>query len=630
MSTVFPWQGRNFVTSLWHKARSGQSGRSLPRSTPLVIILVIGLAASLGAYNITKDLDQQSRKENFDRLAQEEIQEIQASVMSTAATLRSIRGLFNASGTVERDAFHAFVESLEVTDMVQALEWIPRVPHAVRPDYELTARRSGFADFEFTERASGGAMVRAGDREEYFPVYYVEPLAGNERVLGFDLGSNATRLAALDQARSSGRAVTTARITLVQETGEQYGFLIFIPVYRDGATPDTAEAREANLVGFGLGEFRMGDLVSSALSEGQRATKSIDFHIFDQSAAPGSRLLYPKSSLAQESGDVQAPLRRETMLRFATRDWLIVATPAEGSLFTEQSWAPWLTLMFGLVITALTAICFIVIIGRTRFADQLVMERTVELVRSNQRRDSVLEKLKQTNEDLESFAFVASHDLKAPLRGIDNLVTWIIEDPDSRLSKDSQHNARRLRTRVARLEALLDGLLEYSRAGKRQANVVPVDTLQLCEQIADYLAPPEGITISIAPDLPVFHTVKPALETVLRNLIGNALKHHDRDHGRIEVLADDQGDAYQFIVRDDGPGIDPAHHDRVFDVFQTLTPRSKLDSSGIGLSIVTRLVASAGGAIHIESDGKARGTAFNFTWKKTWPTEGDQHADSTG
>jgi len=623
MSLVFPSQAGNLGPAPLADRRRGLSGRLLHRNLPLIVILVIGLAASLGAHIITKDWDQHNREQHFDRLAQEQIRKIQANVLTTAATLRSIRGLFNASATVDRDEFRAFVETIEVADMVQALEWIPLVPHPARSEYEEAARRDGFPAFEFTERTSQGAMVRAGYREEHFPVYYVEPHAGNERALGFDLGSDATRLAALDHARASGREVATERITLVQETGEQYGFLIFIPIYLDGAVPDTVAAREANLAGFGLGVFRMGDIVASVMAGGQDFSSPIDIHIFDQSAPPGSRLLYPKSSLAEDSGDLQASLRNEALLQFATRDWLIVATAAEGSLFARASWTPWLALALGSIITALTAICFSVVIGRTRYADQLVMLRTVELVRANQERERVLQKLKKTNEDLESFAYVASHDLKAPLRGIDNLVSWIVEDPDSRLSEESQHNARRLRTRVSRLEALLDGLLEYSHAGRREAKVKPVDTRLLCKQIIEYLAPPERFTISIAADLPVVNTVKPALETVLRNLIGNALKHHDNDEGRIEVSVEDQGEAYQFTVRDDGPGIDPAHHDRVFDIFQTLAPRSKLDSSGIGLAIVTRLVASAGGSVRVESNVGERGAAFHFTWKKTWPIDGD-------
>ena len=239
-------------------------------------------------------------------------------------------------------------------------------------------------------------------------------------------------------------------------------------------------------------------------------------------------------------------------------------------------------------------------------------------------RERFLRKLKKTNEELESFAYVASHDLKAPLRGIDNLVSWIVEDPDSRLSEESQRNAGRLRTRVVRLEALLDGLLEYSRIGKRRSKKWGRWTPGSCASKSQNTWPRP--MVSRFPPRRIYRSStrssrrwRPCCAT------SSAMpsSHHDRDDGRIEVSAVDQGEAYRFIVRDDGPGIDPAHHDRVFEIFQTLAPRSRLDTSGIGLSIVTRLVASAGGSIHIESDAGERGTAFHFTWKKTWPTDGD-------
>jgi CHASE1-domain containing sensor protein len=124
-----------------------------------------------------------------------------------------------------------FVDSLEAETLIQALEWIPRVPNADRLQFERAAIADGLLGFQFTERAVQGLMMRAEERDAYFPVYFVEPLEGNQKALGFDLGSNATRLAALNDAGLSGKEVASARITLVQETGEQYGFLIFIPIY---------------------------------------------------------------------------------------------------------------------------------------------------------------------------------------------------------------------------------------------------------------------------------------------------------------------------------------------------------------------------------------------------------------
>jgi signal transduction histidine kinase len=182
----------------------------------------------------------------------------------------------------------------------------------------------------------------------------------------------------------------------------------------------------------------------------------------------------------------------------------------------------------------------------------------------------------------------------------------------------SPKNTERLRGRVKRLEALLDGLLDYSRVRRSDVKITRVNSQQLCEEIGDYLAMPDGISLHLAEDLPTFSTASKALETVLRNLVGNAVKHHDRETGRIDVSAQDCGDTYQFTVRDDGPGIDTAHHERVFQLFQTLVPRNKMESSGLGLSIVKRLVIAAGGKIWIESIADQPGAAFHFTWNKTW------------
>jgi signal transduction histidine kinase len=379
--------------------------------------------------------------------------------------------------------------------------------------------------------------------------------------------------------------------------------------------------READLVGFWLGVFRIGDLVASALLMAPGVVSEIDIFVYDQSAPSDSQLLFPKGSSFESSDSLPMSLRNEEEMAFAGRIWNIVAVPAENSVFSGTSWTPWLVFALGIFATALTALYFNVVLGRSRYADALVDIRTAELVQANDARELIMQELTTTNSDLESFTYVASHDLKAPLRGMDNLVTWITEDPESSLSEESKHNAARLRIRINRLEGLLDGLLEYSRAGRLKAETITVDSRELCEEVVEYLAPPDGFTVDVGSDLPEFETVKSALQTVLGNLIANAIKHHDRKRVAISITAVDLGDTYNFSVSDDGPGIDPAHHQRVFEIFQTLTPRSKMDTSGIGLSIVTRLVAAAGGSVTIKSETGKRGTVFEFTWKKIWPKE---------
>ncbi len=156
----------------------------------------------------------------------------------------------------------------------------------LRADRENSAHRDGFGSFQITERLPQGQLARAGDREEYFPVFFVEPLKGNEKALGFDLASDPVRNEALKRAAATGSLVATSRVKLVQETGDQYGFLVFRPVYRGGVQPSSVQDRRARLMGFALAVFRVGDIVEKA---GAIANAASGLHvaIFDLDAETG-------------------------------------------------------------------------------------------------------------------------------------------------------------------------------------------------------------------------------------------------------------------------------------------------------------------------------------------------------
>ena len=226
--------------------------------------LCLGAILSTGAFILVATADRNQRRVDFELTAHDRMDTIETRVKATIAVLHSVAGLFAASNTIDRSAFRAFVRSLQLGSAVQALEWIPRVPAARRLAFEGAARLGEFSDFQITERQAQGEMVRAEDRGEYFPVFFVEPYLGNEAALGYDLGSNPARLEALIYSRDTGEMVATSRITLVQETGDQYGFLVFIPIYGSSAPLGTAEERGKALLGFGLGVFRVGDLVEAA------------------------------------------------------------------------------------------------------------------------------------------------------------------------------------------------------------------------------------------------------------------------------------------------------------------------------------------------------------------------------
>jgi len=225
------------------------------------------------------------------------------------------------------------------------------------------------------------------------------------------------------------------------------------------------------------------------------------------------------------------------------------------------------------------------------------------------------QELERSNADLEQFAYVASHDLKAPLRAMEVLVGWLAEDLVGYREGDVQENLGLLQARTARLNRLLDDLLAYSRVGRRVGEFCEVDVGELIGDVWSLSAPPPGFRIETAGELPTFATFRAPLEQVLRNLIGNAVKHHPGPEGRVTVSAEDKGDHYLFSVADDGEGIPDEYRDRVYQMFQTLKPRDDIEGSGMGLAIVSRIIAWQGGRVWHEQAPGGRGTVFKFEWK---------------
>jgi light-regulated signal transduction histidine kinase (bacteriophytochrome) len=227
--------------------------------------------------------------------------------------------------------------------------------------------------------------------------------------------------------------------------------------------------------------------------------------------------------------------------------------------------------------------------------------------------------LTRSNADLEEFACVASHDLKAPLRAITHLVEWIADDIEPIASTDTLDNLKLLRGRVMRLQTLLDGLLAYARIGKTRVSSEPVDIAEVVRDVVAVLSPPGGFVVECIEPMPMLRTHRTPILAVLQNLISNSLKHHDRNEGYVTVAMKLANGVAEFRVSDDGPGIAQRFHDKIFVIFQTLASRDEIESSGIGLAIVKKRVEGHGGRIWVESAPPARGTTMVFTWKEPTP-----------
>ena len=239
-------------------------------------------------------------------------------------------------------------------------------------------------------------------------------------------------------------------------------------------------------------------------------------------------------------------------------------------------------------------------------ARQLVEQKAEELER-------ITRDLERSNRELDQFAYVASHDLKAPLRGIANLTEWIEEDLGDQVTGDSREHMQLLKGRVHRMEGLIEGILAYSRAGRVREKPETVDVGQLLGETIELLAAPAETSIVVAPGMPVLQTERVPLQQVFLNLIGNAIKHTGKPGARIDVGTRYRTGCHEFSIADNGPGIPPQFHERVWQIFQTLAPRDKVEGTGIGLSVVRKIVEARGGSAWLESQ-PGQGTTFYFSW----------------
>jgi PAS domain S-box-containing protein len=230
-------------------------------------------------------------------------------------------------------------------------------------------------------------------------------------------------------------------------------------------------------------------------------------------------------------------------------------------------------------------------------------------------RERLIARLGRINAELDQFAYVASHDLKAPLRGISSLSRWLEQDLGPRLTGPDQEHLRLLRDRADQLEALIDGILQYSRAGRQRQRVEQVDAERLVGETVELLSPPPSARVEKKGPLPVLRTERVPFQQVVMNLVANALKYTRRPDPVVQLSAKDAGRFWEFEVTDNGPGIPPEHQQRIWQIFQTLEPKDCGAGAGIGLSVVKKIVEGKGGRAWVESV-LGHGASFHFTWPK--------------
>lgn len=361
----------------------------LRRYLPVALTLVAGLLLSTVAFLLVRSWERGRIAADFERDSRSIAVGLRTAIARHLETLYFLQEFYAATRTVQRAEFEAFVrDAMRRHRGYQALEWIPRVPASARQQFEQAVRTEGFPDFRIRPRT---------DRDECFPVDFVVPYAGNEKAHGYDLASDPQRLEALERARDTGQMVATAPIRLVQEVGEQLGFLVYVPVYQNGSQRTTVAERRSALAGFVLGVFRIGDLINSALAG--LDTEGIDFHVCDQTDAEHPAVLYRcRSATAgwrgrpggepdnhrRDAGATNLPaLFLQDTLDVAGRRWSLEFHPAPDSPTFEMTWLAHAVLGASGLFAVLLAGYVGALVGRSTRVNRLVERRTSELSLAN-------------------------------------------------------------------------------------------------------------------------------------------------------------------------------------------------------------------------------------------------------
>ncbi|MCH8999855.1 MAG: CHASE domain-containing protein [Proteobacteria bacterium] len=373
---------------------------------PTALVLMLGVLISGTGFLLANNFYQNRSQQAFDRPAAHYTAIFSQAIDRYLEVINSVGTFMAASNEVDRWEFFALVgKSLPRFPGIRALVWIPRVPAEKRGDYEKQGQKDGLYGFGFTEKDSLGNIVPARERDEYYPVYYVEPFEGNQTILGFDLASSRDGRRILDRARDTGQMIAAQQVALVQADDDQAAFLTVLPIYDSRTEPATIADRRKALVGFVLGVFRFSDMIEVALRNFASAD-ALEVYLYDTAARPEERLIFFHPSPLRRDSATPLPEDRvyagpysATAYDAAGREWSIVVKPAPGYFVEDANLVSWGVVAVGLLLTALLLQYLLSSASRTRVIEQSVAQRTAELLESNEALEAEIRERKRAERE---------------------------------------------------------------------------------------------------------------------------------------------------------------------------------------------------------------------------------------
>lgn len=556
---------------------------------------------------------------------------------------------FAASKQVAREEFSIFsIPFLQARSEIKALSWNPRIPRDQRGHFEDQGHKVLDREFFIYEQDSKADRLPAGNRDFLYPVWYIEPVGENRKAIGFDVGSDPVRLAALERARDTGKPTVTERIKLVQDGEPKFSVLVFSPIFARGLPATTVAERRTALQGFTVEVLNMEKLLLAAL--GQTVPIGLPFDLLDLSAPKDRQLLYhwtPRltgsdSWLAHLVPEAPATMRK---FSFCGREWGVSLTPGKEYMVQNYPLAYWFLLPAGGLLSMLLGLYFRALYAQRQQLEEQVLERTVELRSSEANlrelnvhlEERVTDRTKQLEAAISALShsreraeaanraksiFLAnmSHDIRTPLNAVLGFSQIAMGDP--KLSPENRHNLQIVNRSGEQLLALINDVIEVARieAGRMSLEKSVFDLPAMLAQVIKQFIPK-----ATAGKLQLIHESGGAMvryltgdeekiRHILTNLIDNALK-FTREGGvflRSHTCFRDGQDWLEVEVEDSGQGIAPEDMERIFGAFEQAEGGQTIqEGTGLGLTICREYARLMGGDLSVTSE-LGHGSCFHL------------------
>lgn len=605
------WTGDNLGVLVFSPiALSSGLRRQLWRKT-ILLVAALGTAFIIAtlAFIYASNLEDRINRKEFESDASSLHRAVVRAFEASIDVVYSISSFLRASDNVSEQDFELFVQRpLANHPGIQALEWCPLVLEKDRVSFEesLQDRLPGFRISEF----EGKEKRPASPRSFYVPVLYVQPQAGNDKVIGFDLGSSPARKAALDKALELNRAVGTTSVRLIQEDAEQFGQLVFVP--------SLSRQSSEKVEGFALGVLRLGDLLSEAL-EGP-TPQGVEVRLKEDPESPPVAIFVTgrgPSSTASKA----AALWTDT-ITIAEKTWIVEYLYADG-FEPPRTFRAWALLVSVLIAVGLLGAFLLAEVGRARAVNLLVDERTEELSRANRDLAGAKREAESASQAKSEFLANMSHELRTPLNAILGFGQLLEDEIPGPLTEKQQKYVGNIVDGGRHLLTLINEILDLSKieAGMLDLLIEPVDVKERLHRLMATIQPLAAkkrieLLCELEEDLPEVQVDPVRFDQILLNLMSNAVK-FTPEKGRVEITARQSSeDRLEVSVKDNGIGIPPEHQKTIFDKFRQIDSsltRSQ-QGTGLGLTLTKLLVELQEGTLTLESSGiPGEGACFIFS-----------------